>query len=329
MSSEVRSNIKLQSIAVSVGIALMLLKFGAFFITHSNAILTDALESIINVVAGAFALYSLILAAKPSDRDHPYGHGKVEFLSSGLEGFLILIAGISILVKSVYDLIFPHEVHRLEEGILLVAISGFVNYVLGRVLLRRGKKHHSETMIADGKHLLSDAYTTAGLLTGLAIVYVTKLVWIDSVIAIGFGLLITVTGFRLLRKSISGIMDEADFEVLKKVVDVLVSARKNNWVDIHNMRVIKYGSVLHIDSHLTLPWYFTLKESHNEVKAVEAAVNDNLERKVEFFIHTDPCIPSSCRICQLDSCKVRQQNFEGKVEWNLDSLLRNRKHGID
>jgi len=323
------SNIKLQAVALAISVGLMVIKFIAWFITNSNAIFTDALESIINVVAGAFALYSLILAAKPRDIDHPYGHGKVEFLSSGLEGFLILIAGIAILVKSVYSFFVPKEIENLETGILLIAFSGGINYIMGLALVRRGTKHHSETMTADGKHLKSDAYSTAGLLIGLAAVYFTKLQWLDSAVAIIFGIIITVTGFRVLRKSISGIMDEADFELLKKLITILNASRKMQWIDIHNMRIVKYGSVLHIDCHMTLPWYFSLKESHEEVKAVEELVNREAERKVELFIHTDPCIPASCTVCQIADCKVRQQPFQKRITWDIDSVLRNQKHGME
>lgn len=324
-----RSNLKLQAVALAISVGLMLLKFVAYFITNSNAIFTDALESIINVVAGAFALYSLILAAKPVDIDHPYGHGKVEFLSSGLEGFLILIAGVAILAKSAYSFFVPNEISNLETGILLIALSGGVNFIMGFALVKRGSAHHSETMIADGKHLKSDAYSTAGLLIGLAAVYFTKLQWLDSVVAIIFGGIIAITGFRVLRKSISGIMDEADFDLLKKLIVILNASRKKQWIDIHNMRIVKYGSVLHIDCHMTLPWYFSLKESHDEVKAVEVLVNREAERKVELFIHTDPCVPASCTVCQISDCKARQQPFQRKIAWDIDSVLRNQKHGME
>jgi len=324
-----RSNLKLQAVALAISVGLMLLKFVAYFITNSNAIFTDALESIINVVAGAFALYSLILAAKPVDIDHPYGHGKVEFLSSGLEGFLILIAGVAILAKSAYSFFVPNEISNLETGILLIALSGGVNFIMGFALVKRGSAHHSETMIADGKHLKSDAYSTAGLLIGLAAVYFTKLQWLDSVVAIIFGGIIAITGFRVLRKSISGIMDEADFDLLKKLIVILNASRKKQWIDIHNMRIVKYGSVLHIDCHMTLPWYFSLKESHDEVKAVEDLVSREAERKVELFIHTDPCIPVSCTVCQIIDCKVRQQPFQKKITWDIDTVLRNQKHGME
>lgn len=322
------SNIRLHALTLAISVALMAVKFIAYFITNSNAIFTDALESIINVVAGAFALYSLILAAKPVDIDHPYGHGKVEFLSSGLEGFLILIAGIAILAKSIYSSLVPNEIENLETGILLTAVSGGINFIMGFVLVKRGTTHHSETMVADGRHLKSDAYSTAGLLVGLALVYVTKLQWLDSVVAVIFGIIITVTGFRVLRKSISGIMDEADFDLLKKLISILNASRKTQWIDIHNMRIIKYGSVLHIDCHMTLPWYLSLNESHDEVKAVEDLITREAQRKVELFIHTDPCIPESCKVCLMKDCKVRQQPFEKKMEWNMGMVLRNRKHGL-
>ncbi len=323
-----RSNIRLQALAFVVSIILMAVKFFAYFVTNSNAILSDAFESIINVVAGAFALYSIILAAKPRDRDHPYGHGKVEFLSAGLEGALIIIAGIFIIGKSFYNFFIFRELQQLELGILLIAISGIVNFGMGKLLEKRGLRTHSQAMSADGKHLLSDAYSTFGLLAGLMLVYFTGLNWLDNVVAILFGIIIIITGFKVLRKSISGIMDEADFELLENLIGILNQARREEWIDIHNLRAIKYGPVLHVDCHVTLPWYYDLRESHDASEKLAEMIRKEAGRNVEFFIHNDPCVPDSCKICRMKNCAVRQHDFEKKIEWNLETVLRNSKHRV-
>ncbi|WP_237586879.1 cation diffusion facilitator family transporter [Pontibacter russatus] len=323
-------NIRLQLMVVAVGVLLLLAKFFAFFLTNSNAILTDALESIINVVAGGFSLYSLILSARPRDENHPYGHGKIEFIAATLEGSLILVAGGIIILKSIYNLIEPVPIQKLDIGILLIAVSGIINYGVGYITSRKGKLSKSMVLEAGGKHLMSDAYSTAGILVGLVLIYLTGLVWLDSVVAIIFGGIIAVTGSRILRASVAGIMDEADYALLKEIVKVLNENRRENWIDIHNLRVIKYGSTLHIDCHLTVPWYLNVLEAHDEVEAVARVVREKIDPSIELFIHTDPCIESSCSVCtKLETCAVRRHPFKARVEWDFDKVIADRKHSLE
>lgn len=318
--------IQFQRFAVVVGVFLFAVKFFAFWLTSSNAIFSDALESIINVAAGSFALYSLVLSAKPKDLDHPYGHGKIEFISSGFEGSLIVFAGAGIIYKSVYNLFDPQELTQLDMGLYLTAGAGAVNFGLGVITERYGKQHHSPTMVASGKHLKSDGYSSLGLIIGLAIVLLTNLVWLDSVIAILFGLLIGYTGIKEIRKSVAGIMDEADLKLLGKIIDHLDKERLPNWIDLHNMRVQKFGSQIHVDCHMTLPYFLTVKEGHDEVEKLENSVKSQFKEGFEIFIHTDPCTPSSCKLCLKDNCPVRQQGFEKRTKWSLGNVLKNQRH---
>ncbi|WP_276495829.1 cation diffusion facilitator family transporter [Pontibacter litorisediminis] len=320
-------NIRLQLFVVLVGVVLLAAKFLAFILTNSNAILTDALESIINVVAGAFSLYSLIISARPRDENHPYGHGKIEFVAATLEGALILVAGGAIIVKSILNLIKPIPLQQLDVGILLIAASGLVNYAVGYVTERKGRQNNSLVLAAGGKHLKTDAYSTVGILIGLLLIYLTGMIWLDSVVAIIFGLMIGYTGYRILRSSIAGIMDEADYELLQRIVQVLNQNRRENWIDIHNLRVIKYGSTLHIDCHLTLPWYLNVQEAHDEVEAVARVVRDKIDPSIEMFIHTDPCITPSCTVCTKGDCELRRQAFKERVEWDFEKVIADRKHG--
>lgn len=298
---------------------LLIAKFLAYFLTYSNAILTDALESIVNVVAGAFALYSLTIAAQPNDTNHPYGHGKIEYISASIEGVLIIVAGLIMLVKSTYNLFYPTEIQQLDIGILLTTVAGAVNYLLGAWIEKRGKKTHSFTLVADGKHLKSDAYSTVGMIIGLAIIYFTGYTFLDNVIAIGFGLLICYTGLQILRKSIAGIMDEADYEIIAQVIKVLNDNRAENWIDFHKVRVIKFGSRFHIDCHLRLPHYLSVQEAHDEVKKVENILIQNFENQVETEVHTDPCSFDFCKICIKKDCTIRQSPLTEKIEWNLEN----------
>jgi len=324
-----RSNIRLQAWVLAAGVGIMGIKFLAWRLTHSNTILSDALESIVNVTAGSFALYSLWLAAKPRDKEHPYGHGKVEFISAGFEGGLVVLAGGVIIWRAVEALLNQQHLHDLDKGITLAGAAGAVNLLMGLTLKRRGRAAHSITMEASGEHLLSDAWSTVAMVCGLVLIHFTGLLWLDQVFAIVFACYIMYTGIRVFRRSVAGIMDEADPELAREVIAILEAHRKPEWVDVHNFRTIKYGPVLHIDCHVTLPWYHNLERAHQEIADIEELVNTKCAREVELFIHMDPCIPRSCTICSLADCPERKAAFTKRIPWTLDTALVNRKHGTE
>lgn len=324
-----RGNIGLQARVLVVGLALMAMKFWAWRITHSNAVLSDALESIVNVVAGAFALYSLSLAAKPRDREHPYGHGKVEFISAGVEGTLVAMAGGIIIQRALRAWINGHEVHAVGQGVVLVALAGAVNLVMGLLLKRRGRRQHSLTMRASGVHLLSDAWSTLAMLVGLLLIRITGRMWLDSLFALAFGLVIVVQGIRVVRRSVGGIMDETDMSVARELVAILERHRDRSWIDIHNFRVITFGRTLHVDCHVTLPYYWSLQQAHDAIADVDALLNRESGREVELFIHMDPCVPASCSVCQLAECPVRRSPFVGRMAWTLENALKNAKQSLE
>ena len=309
-----------------MAIVLFLVKVLAYFITHSVAILTDALEGTVNVVAGLIGLYSLYIAAKPRDENHPYGHGKAEFLSAAVEGTLISIAGIVIIFESVRGLIHPKPIEKLDYGIILVAITAVVNYIVGYIGIRRGRKNNSLALIASGKHLQTDTYTTLGIIAGLLLIYFTGITWLDSLVAILFALFIMFTGYRIVRSSIAGIMDEADLEVISSLVTLMNKKRVSNWVDFHNLRVIKYGGHLHLDGHLTVPWYFNVHEAHEEIDRFGDMVRAHFPSTVEMFIHSDGCLYFQCSICSKENCPVRKEAFEGRIEWTIENVWSNEKH---
>lgn len=318
----------MQIVVLSIGLLILVAKFIAYFITNSNAILTDAMESIINVMAGALGLYSLALSAKPKDRNHPYGHGKIEFISASIEGFLIAAAGITIIIKSVYNLIYPIEISSMDVGLYITIGGGILNFLMGFITVKVGKRHQSMALKASGEHLKSDAYSTAGLIIGLILIIATGYVWLDSVVAIIFGGVILFTGYRIIRSSIGGIMDEADYDVLRKIVQIMDENRRQPWVDVHNMRVIKYGSQLHVDCHVTLPWYFEVQQAHAEIDKIDELINQQVPNNVEFFIHVDPCIPSCCPHCIKEDCAVRQHPFEKRIPWDLSTAMQYDKHNL-
>ncbi|HEY1010666.1 MAG: cation diffusion facilitator family transporter [Daejeonella sp.] len=321
-----QSQKKVILISLGIGILLMLAKFTAYFITSSNSILTDAAESIVNVLASAFAFYSIYVAAQPRDNNHPYGHGKVEFFSVFIEGSLIVIAGILIIFKSAYNLVYPHEINDLIDGTIIIAATGLVNFVLGYYLVGQSKKLNSLTLLADGKHLQADAYTSAGLVAGLILIYLTGLNYLDSVLSIAIGFFIIFSGYKLVRRSVSGLMDESDLETADEVISILNSYRKDSWIDMHNLRTQRYGPDIHIDCHLTLPYYFDLNKVHEEVSEVDAMMNSKANSSVEFFIHADPCIPECCHYCRMQACPVRSEPRTADIVWTIENVTRNKKH---
>jgi len=324
-----KENLSVQKLVVGVGLALFILKMVAWYITNSVAILTDALESTVNVVASFIGLYSLILSAKPRDWEHPYGHGKVEFISAGIEGALIAVAGLVIIYEAINNLRHPHEIGSLDFGIILIAVAAGVNFLVGWQAVKRGKKNNSLALIASGRHLQSDTYTTIGIIAGLVLMRFTHWAWVDSVVALTFAFLIIITGLKIVRSSIAGIMDEADEELLKSIVTSFNESRDANWVDIHNLRIIKYGSVLHLDLHLTVPWYMNVHEAHCEVDKIDKLVKDKFGESVEMFVHTDGCLDFSCPICTKSDCPVRQADFVKKLEWTVSNISSNSKHRLE
>jgi len=303
----------------------MVAKFGAYLLTGSNFVLTDAAESIVNVLASSFAFFSIYLSAQPRDQNHPYGHGKVEYFSVFIEGVLIIIAGITVIVKSVYSIIYPNNIQDLLIGAEIIGVTGVVNGFLGFYLIKKGKSLQSITLSADGKHLMADMITSAGLVVGLLLINFTKIIWLDSALAIVAAAYIIFSGYKLVRESVSGLMDEADFGVVKDVIKVLNEKRRDEWIDIHNLRAQKYGNNLHIDCHLTLPNYFDLNRAHTEVKLVDKLINEEVT-KTELFIHTDPCLPNCCHYCNMPDCPIRSEPKTEKINWTMDIVIRDKKH---
>lgn len=324
-----KSNFVFQRQVAFIGIGLFIAKLLAWHLTNSDAVFSDAMESIVNIVAGFLGLYSLYVAAKPRDTGHPYGHGKAEFVTSGIEGGLIIFAGIIIIVQAVDSLLHGNVPKKLDWGILIVGVTAGINYLLGYISYKKGIRENSLVLQSSGKHLQSDTFTTLGVVLSLVLVYFTKIYWIDAVVALLFGGYIIFIGYQIIRKSLSGIMDEADVRLLTKLSKLLNENRKRDWVDIHNVRIQQHGSELHIDAHLTLPWYYDLRTAHNEMEEVYKLIGKNSERTIEFNFHLDDCKPFSCEICELWECKVRQHTFKKKIEWNDSTIAQLNKHDVN
>jgi cation diffusion facilitator family transporter len=320
--------VKTQQLLVGVSVALFILKIIAWYITASVAILTDALESTVNVIASSIGLYSIILSSKPKDKEHPYGHGKIEFVSAAFEGILISVAGLIIIYEGINNIIHPHSIKKLDIGILLIAIAGLINYIVGQYCVKKGEKENSPILVASGHHLKSDTYSTIGLLLGLGLLYLLGYAWIDSVAAILFAFIIIFTGYKIIRKSISGIMDEADHTIIEAVKTILNTNRIDEWIDIHNMRIINYAGFYHIDCHLTVPYYYTIQQGHDVLERLSALLSLHFKDKAEFFVHIDACQFYQCSLCKIENCSVRHQQYVQTLTWTVENLISNEKHKL-
>lgn len=323
---QARQNLRVQFWVTVLGTLLFILKITAYYYTHSLSILTDALESIVNVIAGFIGLYSLYIAAKPGDKEHPYGHGKAEFISAAIEGALIVAAGVLVIYETVVNILNKETPARLDTGILLVGITAIVNYIAGSICIKTGNKNKSLALQASGKHLQTDTYSTLAIIAGLVLIYFTHLVWLDKLVAFAMSLFIMYNGYTIIRSSLAGIMDEADMQLLADFIALLNKNRQENWVDLHNLRVIKYGAHLHVDCHLTVPWYLNVHEAHTAVEALNKLIKEEFGQSIELFVHTDGCMPFSCSICAKADCTQRQSAFQQKINWDIDNVLSDKKH---
>jgi cation diffusion facilitator family transporter len=317
-----QTRMKVIGLSLTMGILLMAAKFYAYAITQSSAVLSDALESIINVVASAFAMGSVWFAAKPPDADHPYGHGKIEYFSAGFEGALIIIAAIGIFKTGLTNLIHPSVLPHLEAGLLVLAVASGLNLMLAVILIRTGRRTGSLILVADGQHILTDVYTSAGVIIGLALVYATGWLWLDGAIACVVGLHILVTGSRLVRQSFSALMDSSNPDLLDEISNLLDRHRKDYWIDIHQLRAWRSGNHIHMDFHLVLPRNFSLVKTHAEIKELEALMADHFNGNASILVHTDPCGDPHCPVCQRYECELRKTRQEEKPQWTRKNLTK-------
>ena len=285
---EAKTNFAVMSVALLVSIGLMGLKLYGYWITGSSAILSDALESIINVVASGFGLVSVRLSAKPADASHPYGHGKIEFFSAGFEGALIILAAAGIFFQGIKQILNPQQLAHLDMGLSFLVAAGLGNLIMGFVELRIAKRTKSLVLEADGKHLLTDVYTSGVVLVGLALVYLTGWFRFDGIVACIAGINVVFLGAKLVRKGFGELMHTSDPELLDEICNLLSRHKKDMWIDIHRLRSWRSGKKIHVDFHLILPKDLPLEEGHREVKELENVFNEHFGGMSDILIHLDP-----------------------------------------
>ena len=322
-----QQNYKVQKWITALSVILFATKIIAYYFTNSLAILSDALESIVNVLAGFIGLYSLYVAAKPKDVEHPYGHGKAEFISAAAEGGLIVASGVLILYEAVTNFIKDKPLEKLDTGLWLIAATALVNFIAGLICRNIGKRNNSLALEASGKHLMIDTYSTIGIIAALVIILFTQFYLLDKIVACILAIMIIYNGYSIIRKSLAGIMDEADMDLLQRMVHLLNKNRRPNWIDIHNLRIIKYGSVLHIDCHLTVPYYLNILEAHDEIDVLKQLLIVEFGEAIEMFVHTDGSYPVSCAIAFDSNGKVSYPSSEQSNEWTLNNIMKNERFG--
>ncbi|MDA8164287.1 MAG: cation diffusion facilitator family transporter [Desulfobacteraceae bacterium] len=312
---------KVALIAFLTSILLLGGKFIAYYLTGSAAALSDALESIINVVTGAFMLVSVAISSRPADESHPYGHGKIEAFSAGLEGGLILLAAMVILGEAAPRFLVPVPPQRLGLGTILLFGAGIINLILGLSVCYYGRRHRSEALEADGRHLLTDFYTSAGVVLGLLGVRSTGWLWLDPLVACLVAIQILVPGTKLVRNAVRNLMNEADPQILQRVVDALANMESPVWLCPHDLRVIRSGNYHHIDLHITLPHYWRLGQAHAVEKEIAAKLLATVGTAGDVMIHLDPCDSACCRSCRLESCPERQAPFAGSEPLRMENII--------
>ncbi len=308
-------------ITVLVSLVVLGLKFWAFYLTKSAAVFSDALETVVNVVTAFTGLAVISYTVKPKDEDHPYGHGKVEYFSAAFEGALILFASVTILVESVQVLLHPRELQKLDLGIVCITVASAINFFTALYLRRVGHKVKSETLMASSSHIMSDVWTTAGVVLGLALVRVTGWLWVDGVVTLVLAFVLMNEGYKIVRRSISGLTDEMDDPSLSSLSESIQKNRRPGIIDIHNLRTIRAGSFHHIDAHLVVPEFWDVAQAHELAHVFEEAVVNDYPYDGEFAFHLDPCQRKYCRYCDVKNCPIRQEPFEEARSFSVKDMI--------
>ncbi len=275
-------------LSLIVGFVMLTTKVSAWWITNSSAILSDAAESVVHVLAVGFAVWSLRLSFKPADDDHPYGHAKIGFFSAGFEGAMIVIAALFIIQDAVDKLIRGVEVQQLGLGTLLTAGAAVINAGLGLYLVRAGRRHRSLVLEADGKHVLTDVWTSVGVVVGLLLAIWTGWLYWDPIFALIVATNILISGAGLIRRSVGGLMDTADPEVQQQLESLLDETTRRHGIHYHGLRHRDAGDGFLVECHLLFPDTMTVREAHGIATEIEQAIEATLKPAARAITHLEP-----------------------------------------
>lgn len=314
-------------ISFVVSVTILLIKFAAYYLTNSKAVLSDALESIVNVLGAIAAFAVMHKVSHPADEEHPYGHGKLEYFSAAFEGGLVAFASVLIAWEAVAALINRSPLFNIDEGIWLIGASGLMNLGLGLYLRWEGDRHKSHAISASGNHVLADVATTAAALLGLVLFLFTGAWWIDGSVALLISGYLGFTGYSIVRQSMAGLLDERDSLVLNDLTAALEAKREKGLIEIHNLKVIRSGRFHHVDAHLVVPRFWSVLEAHEIIEQYEKDVVAHYPYDGEIAIHTDPCESRHCKSCELEDCKIRSSEFQKRKSFHSINVTRGPGHG--
>lgn len=269
----------------------LVVKLSAFLLTDSTTAMSDAAESVVHVLAVGFVLYGYHLSLKPADENHLYGHERIEFLSVGVEGVVIILAGISILFLAFQNLVTGFELHNLGAGMLLVGVAAVVNLILGLYVQKVGRTENSMIAISNGKHVLTDVWTSGGVIVTLLLINLTGWVYLDTIVSVSIAVYISYEGFKLIRYSVNGIMDARDPSVHRALENVLTSELPESAVNWHHLRHRTSGHTTWIELHLIFREEISLKKAHDEATVLERKLIDALNHDAIVTIHLEPEVP--------------------------------------
>jgi cation diffusion facilitator family transporter len=302
-----RARIRVSLLSITAGLLILGMKYYAFIVSNSAALKSDAIENVVNVVAAVFALGAIVFAGKPADREHPYGHGKVEHFSAAFEGGMISLAAVIIGYDALRTLWENPPLEALGRGMAINFVAGLFNGALGLFLIHSGRKQRSQALIADGHHVLSDFYTTLGLGVGLFLVHLTGWRWLDVVIALLIGCFLAWTGFKLVRTSSSALLDTEDPELVERLVEAINRVRPVDVLAIHELRTLRSGRFVHVDIHVMVPEFYSISQSHDVADAFAKAVVQASGIEGELQTHVDPCQRALCAQCGVEGCPLRRE----------------------
>jgi cation diffusion facilitator family transporter len=279
------------TLSLGVGVLMLVLKMGAYLLTGSAVILSDALESVVHVVATGFMFWCFRLSETPPDEDHPYGHGRAEPLSIGFEGGMVALAGLAIAWQAIAGLWQAKAPEDLGIGLWLIGAAALINLALGLHLVRTGRRTSSAILVADGQHVLSDVWTSIGVVVGVGLMILIPdhrvRVWLDGAIALLLAGYIVWVASQLIRESFAALLDEADPKLLERIVTAIGEIRDPRWIDVHQLRCRTAGDRVFVDFHLTVPGDWTVREGHDAVELLEHHVLEQLGRPGAVLIHLD------------------------------------------
>jgi cation diffusion facilitator family transporter len=312
------ARIRIAVLSIVVGCLVLGLKYLAFHVSQSAALKSDAIENVVNVVAAFFALGAIIFADKPADREHPYGHGKIEHFSAAFEGGMISLAAVLIGYEAIRSVVEGVPLKNLSLGLAINFGAGILNGLLGLFLIYQGKRQQSNALEADGHHVFSDFYVTLGLAAGLLLVKATGLTWLDPAIAMIVCAVLAYTGFKLVRTSSAALLDTEDPDLVRRLVEAINRVRPKDIVAIHELRTLRSGRYIHVDIHMVIPEYYGIGQGHELADDFGAAVIKEVAIEGELHTHVDPCLKAFCAQCEVTACPVRvkPQVYDCKITFD-------------